>query len=101
MQKSGLANGVLTRENLYRLGLAIFGFSLFAGIVFLIGKIFFAESTTISAFYTKFYGSLLDFGVDGLFSWCIACAPYIAYDVYLLRKNYRAQKIKKLKKEDH
>ena len=100
MQKSDLANVVLTRENLYRLGLIIFGFSFFPGIVFLISRIFFVESTTISDFYTKFYRSLLDLGIDGFFSWCIVCAPYLAFDIYLLIKNYRAQKIKKLNKED-
>ena len=91
MQRKDLANAVLTRENFYRLGLAIFGFSLFPGIVFLISKIFFAETTAISAFYTKFYGSLLDFGTDGLFSWCIVCAPYLIYDLYLIWKHHRSQ----------
>ena len=99
-QKSGLVKRVITREILYRLGLAIFGFSLFPGIVFLVSKIFFAQSTTISAFYTKFYSSLLDLGIDGLFSWCIACAPYLAYDICLLIKTYRIRKIKTLQKDD-
>ena len=101
VQKSGLLKRVLVRENLYRLGLAIFGFSIFPIFIFLISKIVFSESITISAFYTKFYGSLLDFGVDGFYSWCIACTPYLAYDICLLIKNYRSQKIKTVKKEEH
>jgi len=100
VQKGVLTKIFLSRENLYRLGLAIFGFSLFPAIVFLIGKMLFASNATLSIFYTKFYGSLLDFGIDGVYSWTIACAPYITYDLYLLIKTFRTPKIENAKKKD-
>ena len=93
MQKSSLTKILLTRENLYRLGLALFGFSFFPGIVFLISNILFKSHTTMPAFYSKFYRSLLTLGLDGLYSWAIVCAPYIAYDIYLLIKSYRIHRI--------
>jgi len=83
---------LLKRQNLYRLGLAIFGFSLFPGIIFLISKIIFEAQTTMPEFYSKFYGSLLNFGIDGLLSWVIGCMPYMIYDIYLLIGSYRTQK---------
>ena len=100
MQKSVLSKILLSRENLYRLGLAIFGFSFFPGIVFMVGKILFTSNANILSFYSKFYRSLLDMGIDGIYSWSIACAPYIAYDLYLLIKSFRTQKIEKDKKNN-
>ena len=82
------------------MGLVIFGFSFFPGIVFMVGKILFASNVTILAFYSKFYRSLIDMGIDGIYSWSIACAPYIAYDLYLLIKSFRTQRIEKDKKKD-
>ena len=95
MKKSTLKDKLLTREGLHRLGLALFGFSLFPGIVFLITKIFTDSHSTMPAFYSGFYRSLLNFGLDGLYSWSIACAPFIAYDIYLLIKSYKAKKIER------
>ena len=80
-QKRNLAQKVFTRENLYRLVLLLFGFSIFPGIVFLIGKLFITSSDALSDSYSKFYGSLLDLGTSGIVSWSIACAPYFVYDV--------------------
>ena len=92
MQKRSLKTILLTRENLYRFGLAVFGFSIFPGIVFLITNVLFDSPTTLSLYYAKFYKSLLNLGMDGLYSWTIACAPYIVYDIYLLIKNYREER---------
>ena len=92
MQRERLKKILLTKENLYRFGLAIFGFSLFPGIVFLVTKVLFDSPTTMSLYYAKFYRSLLDLGMDGLYSWSVACAPYIVYDIYLLIKSYRKEK---------
>ena len=100
MQKSSLIKILHTRENLYRLGLAVFGFSFFPGIVFLISKILFESHTSMPAFYSKFYRSLLNLGMDGLYSWSVACAPYIAYDIYLLIKSNKAKKIDTGNKDD-
>jgi hypothetical protein len=98
MEKSTLKKIFLTRENLYRFGLVIFGFSVFPGIVFLITKLLFESHQNMSGFYSKFYSSLLNLGLDGLYSWSIACAPYFAYDIYLLIKSYKTQKVVENKK---
>jgi hypothetical protein len=45
-------------------------------------------------YLSKFYRSLLSLGFDGFYSWSVICAPYIAYDVYLLIKSYRTQKMR-------
>jgi len=93
MKKSfNVSKKLLTPQNLYRLVLAVLGFSLFPGIIFLISKILFETQTAISDSYSKFYGSLLNFGTDGLISWGIGCTPYMVYDIYFLIRSYRTQK---------
>ena len=77
-----------TRENLYKLGLMIFGLTLFPGMIYIVGKIFITSSNTISDFYSYFYGSLLDMGQDGLIVWGIASGPYLVYEGYLLLRGF-------------
>lgn len=93
MKKRTLQKILLTRESLYRLGLALFGFTLCPGIVFLITNIFTESHSTIPELYSEFYRSLLNLGLDGLYSWGVACTPYMAYDIYLIVKSYKAKKI--------
>ena len=89
MQKIGLKKKVLTSENLYKLILIVFGFVFLPGIIFLMESIFNSPTKTMPAFYTNFYKSLLYTGKDGLLAWCIVCAPYMVYEVYLLIKKFR------------
>ncbi len=96
--KSRSSNKILTWEVLIRIGLVVFGLTLFPGIIFLIRNIFIADSPALSTSYAMFYRSLLDVGVDGIISWSIACVPYFAYDVSLLIKKNRTQKTEIIKK---
>lgn len=88
MHKSELPKIFWRRENLYKLGLIILGFTLLPGVVHLVGKILGTSSITIEASYLEFYGSLLDIGKDGFIAWSIAFAPYMAYEVYMLLKSF-------------
>ena len=85
---SDLKKVFLRREHLYKVGLMIFGLTLFSGIFYLVGKVFIASSKTISEFYSYFYGSLLDMRQDGLIVWGIACGPYLLYEAYLLLQGF-------------
>jgi hypothetical protein len=96
--KSVILAKILTKENLIRIGLVVFGLTLFPAIVFLIRNMFLNPGTPLLSSYVTFYRSLLDVGVDGMISWSIACVPYFAYDVSLLIKNNRAQKSEPVKK---
>ena len=96
--KGRILNKILTWEVLIRIGLVVFGLTLFPGIIFLIRNIFIADSLALSTSYAMFYRSLLDVGVDGIISWSIACVPYFAYDVSFLIKKNRAQKVEIVKK---
>ena len=89
---SELKKILLTRENLYKLGLMIFGLTLFPGMIYIVGKIFITSSNAISDFYSYFYGSLLDMGQDGLIVWGIACGPYLVYEGYLLVKGFLSRR---------
>jgi hypothetical protein len=92
MGKNDLLEHLLTRENFYKLLWTAFGLTLFPGLIFLIKTIFISSDTTISAYYSELYGSLLDVGKDGMVAWCFVCAPYMAYELYLLIKNFRTPK---------
>ena len=98
MQKSRLFKTIFTREVFYRIGLVVFGLTLFPGFIFLVRNLFVTSSAAISTSYTAFYSSLLDFSVEGMISWSIACVPYFAYDVYLMIKNNRNKKSETAKK---
>jgi hypothetical protein len=74
VQEGNLTKLFKTRENLFRLGLALFGITFIPGIVFLVRKILFESPPTLNAFYSKFNGSLLNLGLYGLYSWTIVCA---------------------------
>lgn len=92
MQKSRLFKTIFNREVFYRIGLVIFGLTLFPGFIFLARHLFFDSNAALSASYAAFYSSLLDFSVEGIISWSIACVPYFAYDVSLMIKNNRSKK---------
>ena len=98
MPKSEWTKSLLTRENLYKLGLMIFGLTLFPGMVHLFGKVILPTTKTLSDYYIYFYRSLLDMGKDGLIVWAIACGPYMAYEVYLLLASLGAKKGETTKK---
>jgi hypothetical protein len=85
---SELRKILLIRENLFKLGLMVFGLTLFPGIFYFVGKVFITSSKTIFDFYSYFYGSLLDMGQDGLIAWGIACGPYLLYEAYLLLQGF-------------
>jgi hypothetical protein len=98
MQNSRLWKMIFNRDVFYRIGLVIFGLTLFPGIIFLIRNLLFASNAALSTSYAAFYGSLLDFSVDGMISWSIACVPYFAYDVSLMIKGNRKKKSETVKK---
>jgi hypothetical protein len=89
MQKSRFFKTLFNREVVYKIGLVVFGLTLFPGFIFLVRNLFFSSTTAISNSYAAFYSSLLDFSVEGMISWSIACVPYFAYDVFLMIKNKR------------
>jgi len=92
MSKGRLSKTFLNREVFYKVGLVVFGLTLFPGIVFVVRNLFSASNTALSTSYAGFYGSLLEFSVKGMISWSIACVPYFAYDVSLMIKNNRTRK---------
>lgn len=98
MQKSRLLKTIFNREVFYRIALVVFGLTLFPGIIFLIRSLFFASNAALLSSYAAFYGSLLDFSVEGMISWSIACVPYFAYDVYLMIKSNRDKKVEPVKR---
>lgn len=64
--------------------LMVFGLTLFPGIVHILQGIFTGSDIAVRAFYADFYPSLLDMGTKGILAWCIACAPYMVYEIYML-----------------
>jgi hypothetical protein len=98
MLKSRLFKTILNRNVLFRIGLVVFGLTLFPGFVFLVRDLFFSSSTAIPDSYAAFYSSLLDFSVKGMISWSIAYVPYLAYDVFLMIKNNRTKKSETVEK---
>jgi hypothetical protein len=65
----------ITKETRNKIGLMIFGLTLFPAIVYWIKELFLESSDTISGYYGYFYSSLLDMGMDGMVVWGIACGP--------------------------
>jgi hypothetical protein len=98
MQMSRLFKTIFTRDVFCRIGLVVFGLTLFPGFIFWVRNLFFASNTAISNSYTAFYASLRDFSVEGMISWSIACVPYFAYDVSLMIKNNRNKKSETVEK---
>jgi hypothetical protein len=98
MQNRRLWKMIFNRDVFYRIGLVIFGLTLFPGIIFLIRNLFFASNAALSTSYTAFYSSLLDFSVEGMISWSIACVPYFAYDVFLMIKDKRTKESETVEK---
>lgn len=93
MKKTGFSAKVFTRQNLIRLILLVFGFTLFPAVVYWSDKLIFHSSPTLSEFYAKIFGSLMDLGMDGMFAWCVVCTPYLAYDIFLVVQDYRGQRV--------
>ena len=91
--KRVLLEKLFTRQNLIRLILLIIGFALFPAVVFWGEELLFPSSQTLSEFYGKIYGTLMDWGMDGLFAWCVVCTPYLVYDIYLIVKDLRSLRI--------
>lgn len=85
---------LFTRQNLIRLILLIFGFTIFPAVVYWAGKLLFSSGQTLSEYYsTTIYGSLSDWGMDGMIAWGIVCVPYIVYDIFLLIKDFRGGRL--------
>jgi hypothetical protein len=78
----------MTKEHYYKIGLMVFGLTLFPAFLHAIGRFFLESTTTIAEFYSYFYGSLLDMGMDGLVVWAIACGPYLIYEIVLVVKSF-------------
>jgi hypothetical protein len=76
----------LTRENVSKLILMLFGLTLFPGFIHFMGKTFAPAPENVLDFYVYFYHSLLDMGQDGIIVWLIACGPYICYELFVLMK---------------
>lgn len=93
MKLNDLSAKLFTRQNLIRLILLVFGFSIFPAIVYWGEELLFPSGQTLSEFYGKIYGALMDLGMDGMVAWCIVCAPYLAYDIYLVVKDFRSQRV--------
>lgn len=93
MKPTGLSATLFTRHNLIRLILLVFGFTLFPAVVFWGEELLFPSSQKLSEFYAKIYGSLMDMGMDGMFAWCVVCTPYLAYDIYLVIKDFRSKRV--------
>ena len=91
MKQNGLASKLLTRHNRIRIILLVLGFTLFPAIVYWGEELLFPTSQTLSEFYGKIYGSLMDWGMDGMFAWCVVCTPYLVFDIYLIVKDLRTQ----------
>lgn len=93
MKPNDLSTILFTRNNLIRLLLLVFGFTLFPALVFFGKALFFSSSETISDYYAKTYGALMDWGMDGMLAWCVVCAPYLVYDIYLIVNDFRSQSL--------
>jgi hypothetical protein len=65
------------------------GLTLFPGIVHVLQAVLTDSGIAMGAFYAGFYPSLLDLGTKGIVAWCIACGPYMVYEVYGLVRGSR------------
>ena len=92
MGQTNIKEALLTRENMYKLIWTLFGFTLFPCIIYAANVVFSPSASTLTGYYSNLYGSLLDLGKDGMYAWCIVCAPYMAYEVYLLAKYFLVSK---------
>ncbi len=86
MNENETKKKLLSRENITKIVLMIFGLSFFPAVIYFILKIFSSTPEGISGYYSHFYKSLLDMGMDGFTAWMIACGPYMVYEIYLLFK---------------
>ncbi|MGD9161471.1 MAG: hypothetical protein PVG39_23865 [Desulfobacteraceae bacterium] len=80
----------ITKETRNKIGLMIFGLTLFPVVVHWLKKLFMDSSCTILDYYEYFYSSLLDMGMDGMVAWGIACGPYMVYEIALLVRGVKA-----------
>jgi hypothetical protein len=81
----------LTKETRNKIGLTIFGLTLFPAVVYGLKALFVDSSTTISGYYVSFYRSLMDMGRDGMVAWGIACGPYMVYEIVLLVRSFSSR----------
>jgi hypothetical protein len=100
MNANDVKKMVLTRQNLNRVALLVTGLAFSPGIVFWIKQLLMQSDTTLSAYYAHFYQSLLDVGMDGVYSWGAVCAPYMAYDLFLLIAGNRNRRHETSMEED-
>jgi hypothetical protein len=97
MRKEELSNILLTKENLYKLILMIFGLTLFPIVVYLFQKAFLHREDTVLTFYSDFYRSLLHFDREGFFAWGVACTPYFVYEIFLVIRSFGGREREKEK----
>lgn len=93
MRKGNWSDMIFNRQNLVRLILLVFGFTLFPAVVYWGEKLLSTSSQTLSEFYAKLYGALMDWGMDGMLAWCVVCTPYLAYDIYLIIQDLRRKRM--------
>ncbi|BBO86550.1 hypothetical protein DSCO28_71160 [Desulfosarcina ovata subsp. sediminis] len=78
----------LTRETRNKIGLTIFGLTLFPAVVYGLKALLIDSPATFSDDLASFYRSLLDMGWDGMVAWGIACGPYMVYEIILLVRSF-------------
>jgi hypothetical protein len=78
----------LTKETRDKIGLTIFGLTLFPAIVHGLKVLFITSPITMLSYYANFYRSLLDMGWDGMAAWGIACVPYMVYEIVLFVRSF-------------
>ena len=90
MNNNSLLKKCLTPQNLIRLILLVLGFTIFPAVAYWVGQLLFPSGQNLSEFYAiTIYGSLMDWGIDGMFAWGVICIPYLVYDVFLLIKDFK------------
>jgi hypothetical protein len=81
----------LTKETRNKIGLTIFGLTLFPAVFYGLKALFIGSPGTFSGDFASFYRSLMDMGRDGMVAWGIACGPYMAYEIVLLVRSFSSR----------
>jgi len=81
----------LTKETRNKIGLTIFGLTLFPAVVYGLKALFIDSPSIFSDDFASFYHSLMDMGWDGMMAWGIACGPYMVYEIVLLVRSFSSR----------
>ena len=93
MKKKSWPANLFTGHNLIRVLLLVIGFTVFPALVYWGQELLFPSSQALSGFYNRLYGSVMDWGMDGMFAWCVFCTPYLAFDIYLIVKDLWSERL--------